>query len=148
MTTEDNRSKDEAFGSESQEEQHTDEARPDNEVKSREIKFGEPYPHPHAYGYEQNTRTRTRKHSKLDYGESLTVIPVEIELDSMLYTLIQEDILKQISATADTSFEEWVNVCFKERMEQIITDPKEFGKVVLNPIRRAHFLAAVDIGEE
>jgi hypothetical protein len=24
-------------------------------------------------------------------------------------------------------FQEWVNICFKERMEQILTDPKEFG---------------------
>jgi hypothetical protein len=43
------------------------------------------------------------------------------------------------------SFEEWVNICFKERMEQIVTDPKEFGKVVLSEIRRNHCLPEVDV---
>jgi hypothetical protein len=45
----------------------------------------------------------------------------------------------------DVSFEEWVNICFKERMEQILTDPREFGKIIINPIRRGYCLPEVDI---
>jgi hypothetical protein len=30
----------------------------------------------------------TRKYSKFDFGEDLVVIPVEIEIDSMLYNLM------------------------------------------------------------
>jgi hypothetical protein len=33
-------------------------------------------------------------------------------------------------------------------MEQILTDPKEFGKLLLNPIRRGHCLPEVDIEDE
>jgi hypothetical protein len=65
--------------------------------------------------------------------------------DSMFYNLIQHDILSHFDAGHGMSFQEWVNVCFKERMEQIVTDPKEFGKLVLNPIRRGYCLPEVDI---
>jgi hypothetical protein len=108
----------------------------DNIEQIKHPQFGVPY---------QNTR----KHSKFDLvGEDLVVVPVEIEIDSMLYNLIQTDILKHIAVTDDDmSFQEWVNICFKERMEQIITDPKEWGKLLLNPIRRSHCLPEVDIKE-
>jgi len=106
------------------------------ESKQNQIKFGEPY-------------EDTRKHSKFDIlGEDLVVVPVEIEIDSMLYNLIQSDILSHFDAGRGMQFQEWVNICFKERMEQIITDPKEFGKLLLNQIRRNHCLPEVDMQEE
>jgi hypothetical protein len=55
------------------------------------------------------------------------VVPVEIEIDSMLYNLIQSDILRRFDVGHGMPFQEWVNICFKERMEQIVTDPKEWG---------------------
>jgi hypothetical protein len=39
-------------------------------------------------------------------------------------------------------FQEWVNICFKEH---IVTDPKEWGRLLLNPIGRGHCLPEVDI---
>ena len=49
-----------------------------NQNGQERVKFGEPY-------------ENTRKHSKFDPGEDLVVVPVEIEIDSMLYNLIQEE---------------------------------------------------------
>jgi hypothetical protein len=83
------------------------------EQLNAKVKFGERY-------------ENTRKLSKFDAGEDLVVVPVEIEIDSMLYNLIQSDIVSHYDAGHAISFEEWVNICFKERMEQIISDPKEF----------------------
>ena len=44
------------------------------------LEFGEPY-------------EKTRKHSKFDFGENLQVVPVEIEIDSLVYSLIKHKIL-------------------------------------------------------
>jgi len=72
---------------------------------------------------------KNEKHSKFDFGENL---------------LIKHKILENMRDD-DVSFEEWVNICFKERMEQILTDPREFGKIIINPIRRGYCLPEVDI---
>jgi hypothetical protein len=44
----------------------------------------------------------TRKHSKFDFGEDLVVVPVEI--DSMLYNLIQSDILRHFDVGHGMAF--------------------------------------------
>ena len=36
---------------------------------------------------------KTRKHSKFDFAENLLVVPVEIEIDSMVYSLVKHKIL-------------------------------------------------------
>jgi hypothetical protein len=46
------------------------------------------------------------------------------------------DILPKIAIVDDMKFQERVNICFRERMEQIVTDPREFSKFLLNPISR------------
>jgi hypothetical protein len=102
-------------------------------AEEQKHEFGEPY---------EKTR---RRHSKFDLGENLLVVPVEIEIDSMVYSLVKHKILENMGEDGEVSFEEWVNICFKERMEQILTDPKEFGKIILNPIRRGYCLPKVDM---
>jgi hypothetical protein len=52
--------------------------------------FGKPYP------YENR-----RKVSKFDVQEDITDVPVEIEIDSMLYNLIDNIILRHIDPAAD-----------------------------------------------
>jgi len=51
---------------------------------------------------------------------------------------LDHEILEHIFAAGKMSFEEFVNICFKERIDQILTDPKEFGKLILQPLRQAH----------
>jgi hypothetical protein len=46
------------------------------------------------------------------------------------------------------SFEEWVNICFKERMNQILTDPKEFGKLILQPLCQSYCLPEAEMKKE
>ena len=62
--------------------------------------------------------------------------------------MIEKEILENIRPANKVSFEEWVNICFKEGMDQILTDPKEFGKLLLGPLRQAHCLPEVDLKEE
>jgi hypothetical protein len=62
--------------------------------------------------------------------------------------MIEREILEKIHPAGKISFEEWVNICFKERMDQILTDPKEFGKLLLGPLRQAHCLPEVDLKEK
>jgi hypothetical protein len=100
-------------------------------VEEDKPEFGKPY-------------EKTRKHSKFDVGENLLVIPVEIEIDSLVYSLVKHKILENMGDDI-VSFEEWVNICFKEKMEQILTDAEEFDKRMLNPIRRGYCLPEVDI---
>ena len=57
------------------------------------------------------------------------------------------DILNKVAVPSKMSFQEWVNICFQERMEQIVTDPKEWGKLLLNPILRGHCLPEVELEE-
>ena len=99
----------------------------------------------HLLGFCDTSDIRSREASTLHYK---VVVPVEIEIDSMLYNLIQSDIPSHFDAGHDMPFQECVNICFKERMEQIITDPKEFGKLLLNQIRRNHCMSEVDLEKE
>jgi hypothetical protein len=65
-----------------------------------------------------------------------------------LYTLIDREILEKIYPAGKMSFEEFVNKCFKERMNQILSDPKEFGKLILGSLVQAHCLHEADIKED
>ena len=47
------------------------------------VEFGEPY-------------EKTRKRSKFDFGKNLLVVPVEIEIESLVYSLIKHKILENM----------------------------------------------------
>lgn len=66
--------------------------------------------------------------------QKIVAVPVEIEVKSELDALVKTDILENLGI----SYSEWVERCYKERMKQILTDPAEFGKVLLWNIKRGH----------
>jgi len=35
----------------------------------------------------------------------------------------------------DMSYEEWVNKCYKQRMKQILSDPKQFGELMSHVVK-------------
>jgi len=51
------------------------------------------------------------------------------------------EILEELGIT----YSEWVERCYKERMKQILTDPAEFGKVVLENKKRGHLVKEDDL---
>ena len=58
---------------------------------------------------------------------------VEIELPWELDQLAKMDILENLGI----SYSVWVERCYKERMKQILTDPAEFGNLLLEEVKRA-----------
>ncbi len=83
--------------------------------------------------YKFGTITYSRDSRNAKY-EKITAVPVEIEVPDELNQLVKIDILQEL----EISYSEWVERCYRERMKQILTDPAEFGKVLLDDIRRSH----------
>jgi len=54
---------------------------------------------------------------------------------------VKMEILEELGIT----YSEWVERCYKERMKQILTDPAEFGKVVLENKKRGHLVKEDDL---
>ncbi len=52
----------------------------------------------------------------------------------MIFTLIKMSLLSDLHC----SFEDFVTARFIERMQQILTDPEEYGKLMLEPVLRSH----------
>ena len=104
------------------------------------------------YIYEDRTRhdkKRDEEYQMKEYGtvtyqrdprdskyKKIVAVPVEIEVTWELDMLTKMDILTTLGIT----YSEWVEQCYRERMKQILTDPAEFGKVVLWDIKRNHCL--------
>ena len=66
--------------------------------------------------------------------QKIIAIPVEIEVPDELDQLVKLDILETVGMT----YSEWVERCYKERMKQILTDPMEWGKIMLDDVKRGH----------
>lgn len=66
--------------------------------------------------------------------QKITEVPVEIEVKSELDALVKMDILENLGI----SYSQWVEWCHKERMAQILTDPTEWGNLMLEDIKRGY----------
>ena len=68
--------------------------------------------------------------------QEVIVVPCEIEMPTELHSLIEMSILPELNC----NFEEFVNDRFVERMRQILTNPEEFGKLMLSSVLKSHCL--------
>jgi uncharacterized protein YlbG (UPF0298 family) len=84
--------------------------------------------------FEHYGTVTTERDSRDAKYRRVMAVPVEIEVPSELDQLVKLDILE----TVEMTYSEWVEQCYRERMKQILTDPAEFGKVVLWHIKRGH----------
>ena len=73
-------------------------------------------------------------------SRKVTVIPVEIEVSGEVDEFIKCEILDEHEMT----YPMWIQQCFNERMRQILTDPTEFGKAVLERKRGDHCISNVE----
>lgn len=72
--------------------------------------------------------------SRLAQYQKIVAVPVEIEVPGELDQLVKLDILETVGMT----YSEWIEQCYRERMKQILTNPTEFGNVLLWHIKRNH----------
>jgi len=77
---------------------------------------------------------------KITAGE-VTVIPTEIEVSSELDEFVRFEILDEW----DMTYPAWITKCYVERIKQILNDPTEFGKAVLERKKRDHCIQNTDL---
>lgn len=73
--------------------------------------------------------------------EQVRAVPVEIEVSPYVDNFVKGEILEEL----EISYSEWVERCYKERMKQILSDPAEFGKVILESKMRGHIVDFTDL---
>lgn len=74
------------------------------------------------------------KSFKVQRIEEMIAVPCEIEMSQDLHILIKMSLLPDLHC----SFEDFIIARFLERMRQILTDPEEYGKLMLEPVLRSH----------
>lgn len=84
------------------------------------------------------TNERDSRYSKY---EKIIAVPVEIEVSSYVDNFVKMEILEELEIT----YSEWVERCYKERLKEILTNPAEFGKVVLESKMRGHVVDDDDL---
>jgi hypothetical protein len=86
-------------------------------------------------------KTYRRKRGTPEW-DMVTVIPVgEIEVSDELDSFVKKEILDGW----DLTYPEWIRRCYIQRMAQILNDPAEFGKVVLQEKVRDHCIQKSDL---
>lgn len=84
------------------------------------------------------TNERDSRYSKY---EKIIAVPVEIEVSRYVDNFVKMEILEELEIT----YSEWVERCYKERLKEILTNPAEFGKVVLESKMRGHVVDHDDL---
>ncbi|MGI8832648.1 MAG: hypothetical protein ACR2IS_08430 [Nitrososphaeraceae archaeon] len=73
----------------------------------------------------------------------VTVVPVEIEVSWALDEFVKFQILDELAY----SYRDWIQECYLHRMREILTDPAEFGKLVLEQKKHSHCIQDRDLGD-
>jgi hypothetical protein len=76
-----------------------------------------------------------------EYKSDVVVIPIEIEVPTELDSFTKFEILDEYSRT----YKSWIQQCYLHRMKEILTNPTEFGKVVLEEKKRDHCIQNADL---
>lgn len=84
------------------------------------------------------TNERDSRYAKY---EKIIAVPVEIEVSRYVDNFVKMEFLEELEIT----YSEWVERCYKERLKQILNDPGEFGKVVLESKMRGHVVNQDDL---
>jgi hypothetical protein len=82
--------------------------------------------------------TYTRKST--EYQSDVMVIPIEIEVPTEIDSFTKTEILDEYGRT----YKNWIQQCYLHRMREILTNPTEFGKVVLEEKKRDHCIQNAD----
>ena len=82
-----------------------------------------------------------KKRSRSDNNNTVVVIPVEIEVSYELDSFVKHEILDKYGGR---SYTDWIQECYIHRMRQILEDPAEFGKVVLERKKSDHCINNAD----
>jgi hypothetical protein len=90
---------------------------------------------PEKYGVVTYSRQST------DYESDVIVILVEIEVPSEIDAFTKNEILDEYGRT----YQNWIQQCYLHRMREILTNPEEFGKVVLEEKKRDHCIQNADL---
>ena len=140
MTTNDSRRKDRIMtnlmrGSDEYYRKHPDQPKEilEQNRKSQEARDQWQFEH---YG----TVTTERDSRNVKY-EKIIAVPVEIEVSRYVDNFVKMEILDELEIT----YSEWVEQCYKERLKEILTNPAEFGKVVLESKMRGHVVSDDDL---
>jgi hypothetical protein len=82
--------------------------------------------------------THIRESSEHRY--KVVAVPIELEVSGELDSFVKHEILDEYGMT----YPKWIQQCYLERMQQILSDPAEFGKVVLERKKSDHCIQNAD----
>lgn len=92
-------------------------------------------------------RIRKKIESRSEYfEEDLVVISAQVRIPSRTYDMLNQFILQHFDPAEDmVPIQNVINYVFNEWAQKVTTDYKEFGKLLLNPVRQANGLPEVEI---
>jgi hypothetical protein len=83
----------------------------------------------------------TYSRQSTEHSSDVIVIPVEIEVPSEIDAFTKSEILDEYGR----DYKNCIQQCYLHRMREILTNPTEFGKVVLAEKKRDHCIQNADL---
>jgi hypothetical protein len=108
------------------------------EIDYRKIRKEEQEQHEIYESKHYGVVTHTRESSEPRY--KVVAVPIELEVSGELDSFVKHEILDEYGMT----YPKWIQLCYLKRMQQILSDPTEFGKVVLERKKSDHCIQNAD----
>src|SRR5215207_11462395 len=83
----------------------------------------------------------TLRRESTEFRKAVEVIPVEIEVPSEIDTFVKHEILDEFGRT----YPKWIQECYLHRIREILKNPAEFGRLVLEEKKRDHCIQDYDL---